>query len=154
MSTNLSYVFQSFLFPAQAESDRVLYDGMGKVYYLIIISGWEQHHLTSFWQLLVNSHWLILKKWKECKTFWLFVLKYINNWINKYIRIKLTWWPWVAIITSASSKTNTLQVRRSRHRYLTAQSTTLPGVPITICSVTFCPRGTENIKEQWTKIYI
>lgn len=55
-----------------------------------------------------------------------------------------SWWPWVAIITSASSNTNTLIFLGSMNFSLEHQSSTVPGVPMTICSEIFCPLSTAE----------
>lgn len=59
-----------------------------------------------------------------------------------------SWWPWVAIITSASSKTNTLIFLGSMNFSLEHQSSTVPGVPITICSEIFWPLSTAKTQRE------
>lgn len=59
-----------------------------------------------------------------------------------------SWWPWVAIITSASSKTNTLIFLGSMNFSLEHQSSTVPGVPITICSEIFWPLSTAETERK------
>lgn len=52
--------------------------------------------------------------------------------------------PCVAIITSASSRTNIVIFLGSMSLYLVHQSRTVPGVPMTICSCSGTPRSTEE----------
>lgn len=61
-----------------------------------------------------------------------------------WIRILWSWWPCVAIMTSASSRTNTLIFFGSINLNLLHQSSMVPGVPMTICSCSFIPRCTGN----------
>lgn len=56
-------------------------------------------------------------------------------------------WPWVAIITSASSSTNMVIFLGSMSLYLVHQSWTVPGVPMTICCCNLAPRSTEHNAE-------
>lgn len=61
-----------------------------------------------------------------------------------YLWIRILWSenPWVSIITSASSRTNTRILVKSINFRLKHQSRTVPGVPIIICLVTSVPLGT------------
>lgn len=47
-------------------------------------------------------------------------------------RMDWSWWPWVAIMTSASSRTNTRIFFKSNTLNLVDQSRTVPGVPMTM----------------------
>lgn len=69
-----------------------------------------------------------------------------------WIRILWSWCPCVAIMTSASSSTNTLMFLGSMNLNLLHQSSMVPGVPITICSRSFIPRCTENRRKKHTLI--
>lgn len=66
-------------------------------------------------------------------------LKYGHLWI----RMLWSWWPCVSIMTSASSSTNTRIFLGSKNLNFPHQSSIVPGVPITICSWSFVPLGTE-----------
>lgn len=61
-----------------------------------------------------------------------------------YLWIRILWSenPWVSIITSASSRTNTRILVKSINFSLKHQSRTVPGVPIIICLVMSVPLGT------------
>lgn len=61
-----------------------------------------------------------------------------------WIRMLWSWWPCVAIMTSASSRTNTLIFFGSMNLSFWHQSRTVPGVPITICSWSFTPLSTAQ----------
>ena len=65
----------------------------------------------------------------------------IWHWGDKFLCILIDWsWcPWVAIITSASSSTNTRICFKSKNRNFRDQSKTFPGVPIMIWSVILEP---------------
>lgn len=67
------------------------------------------------------------------------VIKYAHLWI----RMLWSWWPCVSIMTSASSSTNTRIFLGSKNLNFPHQSSIVPGVPITICSWSFVPFGTE-----------
>lgn len=54
-----------------------------------------------------------------------------------------SWCPCVAIMTSASSRTNTVIFLISNTLYLVHQSRILPGVPMMMCSPTCSPRPTK-----------
>ncbi len=62
--------------------------------------------------------------------------------VHLWMRMLWSWCPCVAIITSASSRTNTLIFLGSMSFSLTHQSRTVPGVPMTICSLIITPRST------------
>merc|ERR1719500_195168 len=55
-----------------------------------------------------------------------------------------SWWPWVAIITSASSRTNTVIFFRSKNLNFKLQSSTFPGVPMMMFSVILLPLATSS----------
>merc|ERR1719187_88912 len=55
-----------------------------------------------------------------------------------------SWWPWVAIITSASSRTNTVIFFRSKNLNLMLQSNTFPGVPMMMFSDILLPLATSS----------
>ena len=79
----------------------------------------------------------------------------IEKWIYYlWIRILWSWCPCVAIITSASSRTNTLNLRVSMLLNLVHQSITVPGVPINMWSVLFCPRATVKYQVEKSRQFL
>lgn len=85
-----------------------------------------------------------------------FIKKYRSKSTNTtylWIRIHWSWWPCVAIITSASSKTKTRIFFKSMTRYFRPQSRTFPGVPIIIWSFSFVP-GTTNRRRYYVNLYL
>ena len=70
----------------------------------------------------------------------------IWHWGERFLCILIdwSWWPWVAIMTSASSKTKTRICFRSKNLNFNDQSKTFPGVPMIIWSDILLPRDSSS----------
>ena len=88
--------------------------------------------------------WVVKYTMHACVFTFLMKRNTLNESSYRWILIDWSWWPWVSIMTSASSKTKTFTFFRSITRNFMHQSRTVPGVPMMMWSVSFSPRVTEK----------